>query len=145
MSYVNVPEVRHFLYKAKYRAQLVAPVLDSPYLDANGDDTEPPTPPEELSRENPRAAKRISGELQRLYSTYFRMHSRLHAQARPVKIIYWVDDKENWLAWNTSAFELYVALEPLVKKSAAISAVNKLLKWVKKEDERIFILNAPTF
>ncbi|ODM96727.1 Vacuolar fusion protein MON1 A [Orchesella cincta] len=143
MSYVNVPEVRHFLYKAKYRAQFVAPVLDVPYLDHNSEDEE--APPEELSRDCPRAAKRISGELQRLYSTYYRMHSRLHAQARPVKIIYWVDDKENWLGWNTSNFELYVALEPLIKKSAAISAVNKLLKWVKKEEERIFIVNAPTF
>lgn len=144
MSYVNVLEVRHFLYKAKYRAQFVAPVLDVPYVDHNNP-PEDTIPAEPLSRDNPRAPKRISDELQRLYSTYFRMHSRLHAQARPVKIIYWVDDKENWLAWNTSGFELYVALEPLVKKSAAISAVNKLLKWVKKEEERIFIMNAPTF
>ncbi|CAL8125467.1 unnamed protein product [Orchesella dallaii] len=143
MSYVNVPEVRHFLYKAKCRAQFVSPVLDVPYLDHNTEDEE--SPPEELSRDCPRAAKKISPELERLYSTYYRMHSRLHAQARPVKIIYWVDDKENWLGWNTSNFELYVALEPLIKKSAAISAVNKLINWVQKEERRIFIVHAPTF
>lgn len=45
----------------------------------------------------------------------------------------------------TSGFELYVTFEPLITKHSAINAVNKLLRWIKKEEERLFILNAPTF
>lgn len=44
-----------------------------------------------------------------------------------------------------SGFELYVTFEPLVTKPDAIEAVSKLLKWIKKEEERLFILNSPTF
>jgi hypothetical protein len=45
----------------------------------------------------------------------------------------------------TPGFELYVAFEPLVTKQSAINAVDKLLGWIKKEEDRLFILNAPTF
>jgi hypothetical protein len=45
----------------------------------------------------------------------------------------------------TSGFELYVTFEPLVTKHSAINAVNKLLSWIKKEEDRLFILKAPTF
>lgn len=45
----------------------------------------------------------------------------------------------------TSGFEIYVTFEPLVTKPDAIDAVSKLLKWIKKEEERLFILNSPTF
>jgi len=46
---------------------------------------------------------------------------------------------------QTSTFELYVTFEPLVSKPIAMNAVNKLLKWIKKEEDRLFILNSPTF
>lgn len=35
--------------------------------------------------------------------------------------------------------------EPTVDKSAVITLVNKLLGWIKKEEEMLFILQAPTF
>lgn len=52
---------------------------------------------------------------------------------------------ETMLAWVTSGFELYATFEPLVTKPDAINAVNKLIKWIKKEEDRLFILNSPTF
>jgi len=51
----------------------------------------------------------------------------------------------DWHFQVTSTFELYVAFEPLTKKSVAIAGVEKLLKWVKKEEDRLFITNSPTF
>lgn len=45
----------------------------------------------------------------------------------------------------TTGFELYVIFEPLIDKPTAINAVNKILKWIKKEEDKIFIMNAPTF
>jgi len=46
---------------------------------------------------------------------------------------------------TTSGFELYAVFGPLVTKNTAINSVNKLLKWIKKEEDRLFILNSPTF
>lgn len=40
---------------------------------------------------------------------------------------------------------MYVVFEPTVDKSVVIMLVNKLLGWIKKEEEMLFILNAPTF
>ena len=45
----------------------------------------------------------------------------------------------------TQSFELYAAFAPTTSKTAAINAINKLLKWCKKEEGTLFILNAPTF
>ena len=45
----------------------------------------------------------------------------------------------------TAGFELYAVFGPLVTKPVAINSVNKLLKWIKKEEDRLFILNSPTF
>lgn len=45
----------------------------------------------------------------------------------------------------TENFELYVTLDPLVDKELTINTVDKLLKWIKKEEDRLFIMNAPTF
>lgn len=165
MSFVNVPEVRHFLYKNRSIAQFMAPALEAPYI--NGSSSLPDlnsTTGNENSFQNLSISSisssstcaggtgaphylppDLSEELQRLYSKYYRIHSRLHDRSRPVSLIYWVDDTENWLGWLTSTFELYVTFEPLVKKSAAINAINKLRKWVKKEEDRIFIMNSPTF
>ncbi len=44
-----------------------------------------------------------------------------------------------------SGFELYAVFSPLVTKHVVISSVNKLLKWIKKEEDRLFILSSPNF
>lgn len=45
----------------------------------------------------------------------------------------------------TQGFELYAVFGPLVTKPAAIAAINKLLRWIKKEEEHLFILSSVTF
>lgn len=45
----------------------------------------------------------------------------------------------------TTGYELYVTFEPTVDKNLVITLVNKLLSWIKKEEDQLFILNAPTF
>ncbi len=45
----------------------------------------------------------------------------------------------------TSGFELYAVFSPLITKPVAITSVNKLLKWIRNEESRLFILNDPTF
>ena len=45
----------------------------------------------------------------------------------------------------TQPFEVYVALSPLLPKSAAVGAANAVAKWVKKEEARLFLKDAPVF
>lgn len=45
----------------------------------------------------------------------------------------------------TNGFELYLCFGPLSTKALAVSAVNKLLKWIRKEEDRLFILCPLTY
>ena len=45
----------------------------------------------------------------------------------------------------TQPFELYVALSPRLPKSAAVGAANAVARWVKKEEGRLFLWDAPVF
>jgi hypothetical protein len=45
----------------------------------------------------------------------------------------------------TQPFELIVTLLPHLPKSAVVGAANAAAKWVKKEEGRLFIRDAPVF
>ncbi|KAE8738703.1 hypothetical protein FOCC_FOCC015799 [Frankliniella occidentalis] len=119
VSQLGVPEARHFLYKCKATAQFWGPVPAPPYQSSEG--------------------------AKRLLDQYRVLHHRLHAPSQPLKLLYLQDHAETMLGWITTGFELYVAFEPLVTKANAISAVNKILRWIKKDENGLFITNAPTF
>ena len=92
MAGINIPEVRHFIYKFRSIAQFAAPVLDIPYKEVGGRANPNPNP-------NPNAELTTSQEFRRLFSTYSRIHARLHNHTRPLKLLYWVGDTENWMGW----------------------------------------------
>ncbi|XP_004600921.2 vacuolar fusion protein MON1 homolog B [Sorex araneus] len=123
---VGAPGLRHFLYKPldipdhhRQLPQFTSPELEAPY---SGEE-----------------------ERQRLSDLYHRLHARLHSTSRPLRLIYHVAEKETLLAWVTSKFELYTCLSPLVTKAGAILVVTKLLRWVKKEEDRLFIRYPPKY
>ncbi|XP_043277441.1 vacuolar fusion protein MON1 homolog A [Venturia canescens] len=116
---IGLPQMRHVLYKCRSTAQFWSPGFQPPYTKDK--------------------------EIERLLGLYQCLHHRLHAPSRPLKLIFQQLDRETMLAWVTSGFELYVTFEPLVTKPAAIDAVGILLKWIKKEEDRLFILHSPTF
>lgn len=45
----------------------------------------------------------------------------------------------------TQPFELYITVSPLLPKSAVIGAANAVVRWVKKEEARLFLRDAPVF
>src|SRR6266852_2013701 len=50
--------------------------------------------------------------------------------------------------WNiqiTQPFEMYIAVSQGLPKSAVISAANAVARWVKKEEARLFLRDAPIF
>ena len=45
----------------------------------------------------------------------------------------------------TQPFEIYLSLSQWLPKSAAINAANAVARWVKKEEGRLFLYDAPVF
>lgn len=45
----------------------------------------------------------------------------------------------------TQPFELYLAMSPLVPKSAVVNAANAIARWVQREEKRLFLRDAPVF
>ncbi|XP_028669194.1 vacuolar fusion protein MON1 homolog B-like [Erpetoichthys calabaricus] len=123
---VGVSDLRHFMYKpfdvpdnCKQLTQFTSPEMEAPYS--------------------------IEEERHRLFDMYRYLHSRIHSSSRPLKLIYHVAEKETLLAWVTSKFELYTCFSPLVTKTSAINAITKLLRWIKKEEDRLFIRYPPKY
>ncbi|XP_060544417.1 vacuolar fusion protein MON1 homolog A-like [Pantherophis guttatus] len=119
VSQVGIPDLRHFIYKSKSSGLFTSPEIEAPYI--------------------------TEEEKERLLELYQYLHSRAHNSTRPLNNIYYIGSNENLLAWVTSAFELYVCFTPLGTKAAAVSAVNKLMKWIRKEEDRLFILSPQTY
>ncbi|XP_071941673.1 protein SAND-like [Antedon mediterranea] len=116
---VGISDLRHFIYKSRSTSQFTSPQLDAPY--------------------------KSPAEQERLFGLYQYLHQRMYSKSRPLKIMFHVGQREAMLGWVTSRFELYATFGALTTKQSAITAINKLLTWIKKEEERLFILNALTF
>ncbi|XP_064162724.1 vacuolar fusion protein MON1 homolog A [Anguilla rostrata] len=119
VSQVGIPELRHFVYKSKSSGLYTSPEIPIPYQSEE--------------------------EQERLMGLYQYLHSRMHHPTRPLRFIYHCAERENLLSWVTSGFELYLCFSPLGTKALAISAINKLLKWIRKEEDRLFILSPQTY
>lgn len=119
LTSAGIPELRHFLYKPKLTAQLLCSEITQPYL--------------------------LLNEFERLEAIYCDLHHRIHNSSRPLKLIYEVKEKEVILAWVTAAYELYAIFEPTVDKVLVIKLVDKLIRWIEKDEETLFIKNHPTF
>lgn len=116
---VAIPELRHFLYKSKSSGLYTSPEFPELY--------------------------QYDEEQERLMGSYQELHSHLHHPVRPLRMFYCCRNQENLLAWVTSGFELYLVFSPLGTKAMAVSAFNKLLKWIRKEEDRLFILSPLTY
>ncbi|XP_061584008.1 vacuolar fusion protein MON1 homolog A [Cololabis saira] len=116
---VGIPELRHFLYKSKSSGLYTSPEIPMVY--------------------------QSEAEQERLMGLYQDLHSCMHHPTRPLRSFYRCGETENLLAWVTSGFELYLCFSPLATKASALSAVNKLLKWIRREEDRLFILSPLTY
>lgn len=117
---IGIAGLRHFLYKSKSCIQFTMPLFSEPY------------------KGKPKEQKRI-------FRLYQQCRSQMQQRSRPLKVFYMVCQDESVFGWNTGMFELYATFGPLVTKPNVTNAVNALLRWLKKDEEQLFILNAPTF
>ncbi|KAM3962218.1 LOW QUALITY PROTEIN: vacuolar fusion protein MON1 homolog [Aphomia sociella] len=138
LKHIGISEIRHFMYKSKSTAQLFT------------------SDPISLDRlQDYRIRHREGGDItvkkiEKLSDidyvhNYRKFCSQMHCTSMPAKLIFRSNSHDTVLAWVTNGFELYVTFDPLMEKDQAIRAVDRLIQWIKKEEHRIFIMNAPTF
>ncbi|KAH8998584.1 vacuolar fusion protein MON1 [Lactarius akahatsu] len=122
VSDLSIPGLRHFIYKSRAHVQTTAPIYEEPYDDIN--------------------------ERRRLVTLYQTLHDGIHAksgQDLPLKLQYIRTEKEAVMGWITQPFEMYVTVSHGLPKSAVINAANAVARWVKKEEGRLFLRDAPIF
>ncbi|KAF2793695.1 DUF254-domain-containing protein [Melanomma pulvis-pyrius CBS 109.77] len=111
--------VRHFLYKSRGNVQFTMPSFE-PYFGE-------------------------SGERRRLLNLYNTLHTHMHTKPTSLKIHHETGMTHISLAWMTPLFELYCVAPATTSRAALAQAANKVLDWVRKEEERVFIIGGAVF
>lgn len=111
--------LRHFLYKSRGNVQFVMPSLDPDF--------------------NTLVKRR------KLMSLYQILHESLHSRKSSLKIHYSISRDASALAWETPVFELYCIAGPRSSKAAMCQGANQIISWIRKEEERVFIIGGAVF
>ncbi|OQV08602.1 hypothetical protein CLAIMM_12847 [Cladophialophora immunda] len=111
--------LRHFLYKSKGNVQFFMPSFSPGF--------------ETLKQRR------------RLMSLYHNLHASVHAKNAAVKVHHSVGVSATALAWVTPMFELYCVAGPTASRNALAQSANKVVQWVQREEERIFIIGGAVF
>mmetsp|Transcript_53084 Transcript_53084/g.88245 ORF Transcript_53084/g.88245 Transcript_53084/m.88245 type:complete len:358 (+) Transcript_53084:445-1518(+) len=120
-AHCNVPHLRHFIYKSlsPYNhggvSNFISPVWDGVYSS--------------------------SDSRNRAFRLYQNIHTRVHGEDNRLcrKLYFQTSQYEAVLAWTQDEFELYALFGPLVVKPSAISACNKLMRWIKREEHGLLL------
>lgn len=81
----------------------------------------------------------------RLMSVYHELHASTHAKNAHLKILQCVSDDATCLAWLTPTFELYCIGGPNLSRAAMAQGANKIMQWIKREEQRLFIIGGGVF
>ncbi|KAI5725741.1 hypothetical protein M8J77_019590 [Diaphorina citri] len=140
-SSLNITSLRHFVYKCKQTSQLICPQYEAPYV-ANSNFGSASIQSSVASSPSWMPSASIVARCDRTVLEYYsHLYCDIHRQSRHLKLYFQSRDTETLLGWTTAGFELYLIFEPLITKPSATNAVNKLLRWIKKEEDKMFMLN----
>ncbi|KAL2861313.1 trafficking protein Mon1-domain-containing protein [Aspergillus pseudodeflectus] len=81
----------------------------------------------------------------RLISTYNNLHASVHAKHTHAKVHHCVTQSSSSFAWVTPVFELYCVAGPHANRNALAQSASKIVQWVQKEEERLFIIGGAVF
>ena len=76
----------------------------------------------------------------RLLSLYHTLHASVHAKMTHLKVHHCISRESISLAWITPLFELYCVAGPNANRNALAQSANKIVQWVRREEERVFII-----
>jgi vacuolar fusion protein MON1 len=111
--------LRHFLYKSRGNVQFTMPSFE-PYFHGL-------------------VARR------KLMSLYAHMHESIHARTAHLRVQHCIADDATALAWETPLFELYCVAGPQVTRATLVQGANRVVQWIRREEERVFIIGGGTF
>ena len=81
----------------------------------------------------------------RLLNLYDTLHTNIHCKPTSLKIHHETGMAHIALAWMTPLFELYCVAPVTTSRAALAQAANKILDWVRREEERVFIIGGAVF
>ncbi|KAK2626655.1 hypothetical protein QTJ16_003830 [Diplocarpon rosae] len=111
--------LRHFLYKSRANVQFTMPSF-SPHFGTL------------LAR-------------RKLMTLYHSLHASSHARHAHLKVLHSVNRDSISLAWITPLFEFYCVAGPNASRAGLAQGANKVIQWVKREEERVFIIGGAVF
>jgi hypothetical protein len=76
---------------------------------------------------------------------YAHLHTSLHAKPTSLKIHHESSTTYIALAWSTPLFELFAVAAGSTSRQALALAANKVVQWVRREEERVFIIGGAVF
>ncbi|KAG9248864.1 trafficking protein Mon1-domain-containing protein [Calycina marina] len=111
--------LRHFLYKSRANVQFTMPSFSPDFGSA-------------LAR-------------RKLMNLYHALHASAHAKHAHTKVIHCISTDSVSLVWTTASFEFYCIAGPNTSRAALAQGANKIIQWVKREEERLFIIGGAVF
>ncbi|KAK4556389.1 Vacuolar fusion protein mon1 [Recurvomyces mirabilis] len=111
--------LRHFLYKSRGNVQFTMPSFEPHFHGL--------------------VAKR------KLMSLYASLHENLHSRTAKTKVVHVVGKEATALAWETPLFELFCVAGPGASRSQLAAGANRVVQWVRREEERVFIIGGAVF
>uniref|UniRef100_A0A1A9WDW8 Vacuolar fusion protein MON1 homolog n=1 Tax=Glossina brevipalpis TaxID=37001 RepID=A0A1A9WDW8_9MUSC len=116
---IGIPELRHFLYKPVCLQQLICAEFSKPF--------------------------NILEKFRYLEDLYCKLFERLHNTYRPLKLVYEANQSEIMFGWLSPEHELYAVFDASVEQSTVIQYVNKMVKWIQRHFDTLFIYQYETF
>jgi hypothetical protein len=111
--------LRHFLYKSRGNVQFTMPSFEPDFHGL--------------------AARR------KLMSLYQNLHESIHSRTAHLRVQHCVSRESTALAWETPLFELYCVAGPSASRAALAQSANRLVQWIRREEERVFIIGGGVF
>ena len=111
--------LRHFLFKSRGNVQFFMPSF-APQLES-------------------------MDQRRQLMTIYHELHASVHAKHASVKVHHSVSPTASTLAWVTPMFEFYCVAGSTASRNALAQSANKVVQWIQKEEERIFIIGGAVF
>jgi hypothetical protein len=81
----------------------------------------------------------------RLLNLYNKLHTNLHNKPATLKVHHEMNTTYIALAWSTPLFELYAVAPASTSRAALAQSANKIIQWVRREEERVFIIGGAVF
>lgn len=76
---------------------------------------------------------------------YGELSKSLHERTGKCKVIHWVGREASALAWETPMFELLVVAKAGTSKEILARGANRIVNWIRREEERVFIIGGAVF